>query len=852
MKRESKLDSDSSFNINRNENTEMSDYLFADNDIFRQIVEQTNEGVLLVETAQGNIVFASNTACSLFGYTQQQFLSLNFQDIHPKDSLEFVSSVFHGISTPKNKVSRNIPCLHRNGTVFYVDIRSSIIKIKNKNYNIVFFAHAYDYYNEQTQLKSLIDYSEEFMAMSYDNIDFKKIVDTALEISKADYGVLNLYNGEENYFITKAYAGVSGNVDKINSMLGFELINKKWGVDPEITKKIENSNLTKFNSVSELTNTFLPKSVAWSIQTAFGIGEIWIAKILRGNDLIGLFIFVFKKGRTLGNSEILKIYTRLTGLTLLRIQSQAREKSFRNRFRAVLDAVPNLVFAKDYHGKYLMCNEAFAQTYGMRPKEVVGKNDMQLGFTEDEQRLFVSLDQKVIDSGKPSSTEVCTTNSIGGKVWYKITKSPFDMPDIKGGAVLGVATNITESKLATDQLKKRDDLLTKLSRQLPGMIYQYIFNADGTSYLPFASESIIDIFGVNPEDVIKNSESLFEIIHHDDVPIVYKSIIKSRDTLEDWRIDFRINHPEKGLRWLNGFARPENHDDGSILWHGFIHDITDRKSLEERKKQLLEELTETKMNLEINLKQKNSLINQITDTKNQLELSIKEKDKFFSIIAHDLRSPFNGFLGLTKFLFDDLELLSQEDLKELTKTMKQSAESLYSLLENLLEWSRIKRNDIKFNPTTTNFSLLIQKNIEIINANLKNKEIVLTNNVPAEFIIFADTNMLNAVLRNLLTNALKFSRRGGQITIMAENSSKFSTISISDIGIGISQEDISNLFDITKKISKPGTEGESSSGLGLILCKEYIEQHGGTIWVESEINKGSTFYFTIPNKVPEE
>ncbi|MCO5250087.1 MAG: PAS domain S-box protein [Candidatus Kapabacteria bacterium] len=848
MKSSDKLDNGEDLEINRNENTELIDYLYADNSIFRQIIEQTNEGVLLAEVETGNLVFASNTACSLFGYTQKQFLSLNFRDIHPKDSLEFVSDVFHGVSDRKDKVSRSIPCLHRNGTVFYVDIRSSIVKIKNRDYNIGFFTNAYDSYNEHVQLKSLIDYSEEFMAMSHDNINYKKILDTALDISKADYGVLNLFNSDENYYITKSFAGLSGFMEKINSMLGFELKNKKWIVDPEMNKKVENSILTKFNSISELSSTLLPKSVAWSIQTAFGIGEIWIVKILKGNDLIGDFALVFKKGKTLENAEILKIYTRLTGLALLRAKSESKEKSLRNRFRAVLDAVPNLVFAKDYTGKYLMSNKAFAHTYGMKPGDVVGKNDMQLGFTEEEQNIFVSLDQNVIDSGKPRSMEIHTTNSIDGKVWYQITKLPFDMPDVEGGAVLGVATNITESKLSTDLLKVRDDLLTKLSRQLPGVIYQFKFNADGSSNLPFASEGIYDIFGVRPYEVLENSEYIFDKIHRDDFPHVYKSIIKSRDTLEDWRIDFRINHPEKGLRWLNGFARPEKHDDGCILWHGFIHDITGRKLLEERQQQLLDELTETKLNLEINLNQKNALIQEITDTKNQLELSIKEKDKFFSIIAHDLRSPFNGFLGLTKFLADDLELLAQEDLKELTKTMKHSAESLYSLLENLLEWASIKRNDIKFNPATTNFSLLIQNNINIINANLKNKEIVLTNYVPDEFFVYADTNMLNAVLRNLLTNALKFSRRGGHITISAEKTSKHSMISITDTGIGINNNDIPNLFDITKKVSQPGTEGETSSGLGLILCKEYIEQHGGKIWVKSEVNVGSTFYFTIPNK----
>jgi PAS domain S-box-containing protein len=233
--------------------------------------------------------------------------------------------------------------------------------------------------------------------------------------------------------------------------------------------------------------------------------------------------------------------------------------------------------------------------------------------------------------------------------------------------------------------------------------------------------------------------------------------------------------------------------------------------------------------------------------KNEELLKINaEKDKFFSIIAHDLRSPFNGFLGLTQIMAEKLPDMTLDEIQEIAVTMRNSADNLYSLLENLLEWSLMQRGLTTFAPK---LFLLMPKISGCMALALEaaNKEIEICYDVPEDLTIFADGNMLESVIRNLFSNAVKFTPRGGKILIAAkELTDKSIEISIKDTGIGMTKETIHNLFRLDINTSREGTEGESSTGLGLIICKDFIEKHGGTLHVESEEEKGSVFYFTIP------
>lgn len=224
-----------------------------------------------------------------------------------------------------------------------------------------------------------------------------------------------------------------------------------------------------------------------------------------------------------------------------------------------------------------------------------------------------------------------------------------------------------------------------------------------------------------------------------------------------------------------------------------------------------------------------------------------EKDKFLSIIAHDLRSPFNVFLGYTTLLDEELSTFSKQEIQEFASNMRKSADKLFLFLENLLEWSRIQLGSGI--PSFESFALSaeIKACVEIIGDVAVKKSIEIKQNIPDGISITADKQMFRSLIRNLVFNAIKFTPRDGTITISAQlKPDKSTEISISDTGIGISSKMLGLLFQHEQCVNRRGTENEPSTGLGLIICKEYVEKHGGKIWAESTVGSGSTFYFTIP------
>jgi len=224
-----------------------------------------------------------------------------------------------------------------------------------------------------------------------------------------------------------------------------------------------------------------------------------------------------------------------------------------------------------------------------------------------------------------------------------------------------------------------------------------------------------------------------------------------------------------------------------------------------------------------------------------------EKDRFFSIIAHDLRSPFNGFLGLTQLMAEELENLTSEEIKDFTLRMRNSAADMFRLLENLLEWARMQQGLITFNREIAQLAPIVDESIAIILEPAKIKGIEIILDISADITVFADRNILQTVIRNIVSNAVKFTPKGGRIRVSAKVTDYNNVeISIKDTGIGMSNKMIDDLFRLDVQTNRKGTEGEPSSGLGLLLCKDFIEKHGGRIWVESEEGKGSTFRFTLP------
>lgn len=272
---------------------------------------------------------------------------------------------------------------------------------------------------------------------------------------------------------------------------------------------------------------------------------------------------------------------------------------------------------------------------------------------------------------------------------------------------------------------------------------------------------------------------------------------------------------------------------GEIM--GSVHiarDITDRKQAEDKLQEYNKELQELNAN----------------------------KDKFFSVIAHDLKSPFQGLLGFTDLLLEDYDILEKEEIRKYVMNIRNASYNTYSLLENLLEWSRMQSGRIQFKPVKFDICSEVTGVFEILNSNAIRKGIILTNSMQQGYEVEADQHMIHSVIQNLISNAIKFSNPRGRVSVSAEimpfkqtqgiiNYTKKRMciqVNVKDEGIGIHPDAISRIFSLTDHYTNYGTANEPGTGLGLILSKEMIERNGGELTVQSTPGKGSTFSFTLP------
>ena len=224
------------------------------------------------------------------------------------------------------------------------------------------------------------------------------------------------------------------------------------------------------------------------------------------------------------------------------------------------------------------------------------------------------------------------------------------------------------------------------------------------------------------------------------------------------------------------------------------------------------------------------------------------KDKFFSIIAHDLKSPINSFLNISNILVNHIEKFTKAELVDMAGDVKKAGDNLFKLLENLLFWARIQMERIEFKPEVYSLDTIVYHNISMLQLNADQKGIKMTSNISEDIKVFADPDMLNTILRNLISNAIKFSNMGGAITISHSESENYNKISIEDNGVGISLGDQEKLFRIDVNITRPGTDDEKGTGLGLVLCKEMIEKHQGLIEIDSTPGTGTVFMFSLMKK----
>jgi PAS domain S-box-containing protein len=369
--------------------------------------------------------------------------------------------------------------------------------------------------------------------------------------------------------------------------------------------------------------------------------------------------------------------------------------------------------------------------------------------------------------------------------------------------------------------KDRAEKSEKKFRALVETANEGILVAQGAN-LKYANPIVSKITGYTEKELL--STPFIDFVSPQYRDLIKSNFVKRISGLEvDNRYPIKILSKQKVEIWVEM--------SGAIIdWEGspalinFVTDITERKQNE----------------IQIQL-QNNELIKLNAD-----------KDRFISILSHDLRSPFNTIIGYTELLREDYQKYTPDQIKARLGIINDMSKKTFNLLEDLLMWTKSQSGKLSFHPENIDFLKISSETIESVKLNAINKNIDLKNFSTGEVMIRADQYMLKTILRNLVSNAIKFTNPNGKINVYAEIEERHVIITVSDNGTGIHENDIPKLWDIATKHSTYGTANENGTGLGLLLCREFVEKHGGKIWVETEVGKGSNFKFTLPLSIPAE
>jgi len=481
-------------------------------------------------------------------------------------------------------------------------------------------------------------------------------------------------------------------------------------------------------------------------------------------------------------------------------------KESHERFANLFEFAVDGILIVSANGFITGANSCFCTMVDRKKEDIIGLHINDSFFTP-ESLVRTPLDFESLQQGKTVVNEREILRPDGTIISVEMHSKM--MPD---KSYQSIYSDITQRKQAEEALAESNELLSLFMKNSP--IYAYIKAVSPhESRVLKASENFKDMIGISGSQMI--GKTMHELFPAD---------FATKITEDDWNVSSNgkeiVVEEQINGRYYTTIKYPITTSSKTLL-AGYTIDITERKLFEK---------TIEKHNKE--LKEINS-----------------GKDKFFSIIAHDLRSPFNIFLGFTQMMVEDLPKLQADEIQKIAIAMCNSATNLYSLLENLLEWSLLQRGMSAFEPVSFHLLPKTSEAIQSVMVAAHKKGIEIVFDIPADLQVVADEKMLASTIRNLTSNAVKFTPKGGKITIMARIQPKnFVEISIQDTGIGMPAEMLSMLFQLEANTRRKGTDGEPSTGLGLTLCKEFIDKHGGNIRVESEVGKGSTFAFTLANR----
>ena len=494
-------------------------------------------------------------------------------------------------------------------------------------------------------------------------------------------------------------------------------------------------------------------------------------------------------------------------------------------FEHTINSINDCLVITDMDNKIIFVNDPFVKTYGYTREELEGKHINLVRSERNDPSVYEEIFKTTTSDGWHG--RLFNKKKNGEEFLIELRTSVVTDKEGNPIAKVGASSDLTTLVEHEEILREIRDKYRSLFYELKDAVYES--TPDGR--LIDINPAGIELFGYSSKEEILKVDVAKELYINVHDRVRFKEQLEKDGFVKNYELLVKNKQGAK-LVVLETATLVKDSNGYITGYRGILRDITELKKSEDLLRDYLEEVA----NVNEQLKKREA----------ELRKSNNEKDKFFSIIAHDLKSPFNSLLTLSQFLIEDIDNLTKQEIKSFATEIHTSSKSVFRLLENLLQWAQIKTGRLDLHVEDFDFHDLVGKTFDLLNWNAKQKGIEFYNETKKGELVHADKIMVSSVVQNLISNAIKFSRSGDKVTVSSQPFQDNLMVIVSDTGIGISKENLKMLFRIDVHLSTIGTNDEIGTGLGLILCKELVEKNGGKIWVESKIGTGTDFYFTLP------
>ncbi len=775
--------------------------------LFEKIFQESEMGVVVVNQSL-EILRINTTFQKMLGYSEEELLGMKSTEVtHPHDvkvDQKFLKELLGG---KRDQYSFNKRFITKAGQFVYSKVTSFLIKLPGqRNKKILSLV---DDLTSQRQITTELFSNQYLFTALLDNIPdsiyFKDLDSRFIKVNKKkaqNHGISDptVFIGKSDFdFFSKVHATDAFNDEQQIIKTGEPLLEKE--------EKIE----------------WPDGHVAWVITSKIPFKDV--------------------SGKIIGTIGITHDIT-------IRKQTEEQLRLERILMKTVFDNLPDAIYSKDLNYRKTFANKSDLKNMGCeREEDAIGKTDFDF-FPKEVAEKFYDDDRAVIDTSQPViNREEFFFDINNNERWLLTSKLPLRDEEGNITGLVGIGHDITERK-KSEKAKEVLFQISEAANSASDMMSLYKRIHEIIQSLIPAKNLYIALY-----DEKEKMLSFPYFVDEFDPPMPAKKLGKGlteyvlmtgEAILVDAKKDYELRESGKveligtpQAIWLGVPLKLVGKTIGVLV----VQDYENEKAFGEDEMQLLTFVSE-QVATAIERKKNSDAIKMYAEELKQLN---QTKDKFFSIIAHDLKNPFITIMGFSDLIISDYNELSEDEKLFYIEEMKKSAELSHSLLQNLLQWSRSQTGRIEFNPQRLSIRDIVDENVELLKVTAQRKQITFSCNLESALHVFADEDMLNTILRNLLTNALKFTNKDGEVCVNAVSKNGMVEISVHDSGVGMDDKTRDSIFRLDVSHSTPGTENETGTGLGLILCKEFVEKNEGKIYVESILGKGSTFTFSLPS-----